>query len=83
MHAQKVIAFRRSKLVDLQIIYAGKVLREESLLVKDFLRPVSIRFPMQILCKSTDLALLLCSCTLLAAEDRRISASLIASGHQD
>jgi len=38
---------------------------------------------MQILCKSTDLALLLCSCTLLAAEDRRISASLIASGHQD
>ncbi len=83
MHAQKVIAFRRSKLVNLQIIYAGKVLREESLLVKDFLRPVSIPFAMQIFCKATDLALLLCLRPLLAAEDRRISASLIASGHQD
>ncbi len=65
MHAQKVIAFRRSKLVDLQIIYAGKVLREESLLVKDFLRPVSIPSAMQIFCKATDLALLLGSSTLL------------------
>ena len=27
----------------LQIIYAGKVLREDSLCVKDFLRPVSAR----------------------------------------
>lgn len=65
MHAQKVIACRPSKLVNLQIIYAGKVLREESLLVKDFLRPVSIPFAVQIFCNATDLALLLGSSTLL------------------
>ena len=83
LDAQKVKALDAQTSVSLQIIYAGKVLREEALLVKDFLRPVSTPCATQIFCKPTDLARLFCSCPLLAAEDRRISTSLIASGHQD